>query len=715
MKKISLLSVFFLCLAFTTMTSCSEKIDDSNLYTFTGETVESYIANRDSLYGYFHEMLKTSGHDHMLATYGTYTVFLPDNQSMVTYLDSLAQDNNRVTTGADGLVYHNGIVDKSQWGTAKNAYEALMAQDKLGATATEKKDSLCKDITEFHIITSSKVKVVNMTEGATFRTYLGRNITTSIDANGRTKVNVESAIVNMDIEVENGIIHTIDHVLTRSNRLVGGELERHPEFSLMLSALKETGLIDSLSTVRKSHVPTIENTYGFYVPKECLVGYTLFLENNDVLAEHNIKSFDDLVAYANETYGQCAAQNGGWYDYARDHNIKVSTGDDYTNRWNALNMFVRYHIIKEAVPLNKLTISFNETDNGKPIYEYYETMLPYTLMKVTRLNDNVNDQVINRWETNSSLTDRATEAKKMSPGNTQLQPYGNIHIQTTVQPNPLNGYIYGIGGMLTYAEYVPHGVLNERMRFDDASLFPEMMTNGFRGISNAEIRALNNGKTGSDGSLSGDQIRFPDGYFDNMKIYNGESTHLYYLSGRSSDWSNYQGDEFNCLGAYDFAFRLPPVPDGTYELRIGYTANNRRGMLQFYLGTSSKSVDMEAIDIPLDMRLEGVNPLVGWGYSSSDYYYNYSDNGLETDKSMRNRGYMRGPLAYWTPTGHLVARANSQDLRRIVARREFRQGEYWLRFKTVLPENTSTQFHLDYIEFCPSSVYNNPVYNEDMY
>lgn len=378
-------------------------------------------------------------------------------------------------------------------------------------------------------------------------------------------------------------------------------------------------------------------------------------------------------------------------------------------------MFVRYHILRAAVAYNMLTVSFNESDEGKPIYEYYETMLPYTLMKITRLDDNINRQVINRWETNSTLTDRATEAKKMSPANQRLQPYGNILITGAVLPSPLNGYIYGIDDMMTYAEYVPHGVLNERMRFDDAALFPEMLPNGFRGMTSAEIRALNNGNTGVDGTMSGDLIRFPDGYFDYLKIYNGESTHLYYLNGRGNDWSNYQGDEYNCLGAYDFAFRLPPVPEGTYELRIGYTANNRRGMLQFYLGTSSNRVEMTALDIPLDMRLEGIDPLIGWGTAADDYYYNYADNGVENDKAMHNRGYMRGPLSYWTPRGHTLARANSQDLRRIVARQHFRQGEYWLRFKTALPENTSTQFHLDYIEFCPSSVYNNPIYNEDMY
>jgi hypothetical protein len=80
---------------------------------------------------------------------------------------------------------------------------------------------------------------------------------------------------------------------------------------------------------------------------------------------------------------------------------------------------------------------------------------------------------------------------------------------------------------------------------------------------------------------------------------------------------------------------------------------------------------------------------------------------------MRNLGYMRGPLAY-TGEGGLLARYAAKDLRRILVRDRFEQGEYWLRFKNVL-KNDDAEFHMDYIEFCPVSVYNNSQYAEDMY
>ena len=88
--------------------------------------------------------------------------------------------------------------------------------------------------------------------------------------------------------------------------------------------------------------------------------------------------------------------------------------------------------------------------------------------------------------------------------------------------------------------------------------------------------------------------------------------------------------------------------------------------------------------------------------------------GVETDANMHSLGYMRGPLYYTVGVGGSLARANREDLRRILAKQTFEQGDYWLRFKTVI-DNSSAQFHLDYIEFCPENVYNNTQYAEDMY
>ncbi len=667
------------------LASCKEDIDESNLYTFTGETIEDFLANRSDQYSSFNYILSRVGYDKILSAYGTYTCFAPNNKAIEEYIDSLYDD----TSNKD--FEHNGMTSRGLEGLS---------------------DSLCNDIALYHLL-STEVMGVDLSNGFTSSTLLGRIISASVDTlTSDIMINNFSAITTMDNELENGVVHEIDNVLRRSNRLVAGELEQHPEFSIFSQALNMTGLGDSLILEKKMAKYTVTNTYNFYVPEECRMGYTLFAESDETLAANNINSIDELIEFANNAYARCADQGSGWYDYYRNKGFQVSTGNDYTSPTNALNMYVRYHILKYFVPYDKLVYSFNEVAKAT-LFEYYETMLPFTLMKVTRISGK---RRLNRWVANSTLTDRVAEE-----GSDNIRTVLREGIE--VKNNNImasNGFIHPIADMLVYDQAVPTGVLNERLRFDDTALFPEMTSNSFRLISDAEVNALNAGKTGSDGALGGNYIRIPEGFFDNLAFYNGENTRLYYLPGQSNGWSNYQGDEFNCMGAYDFAFRLPPVPDGTYELRMGYTANGNRGMLQFYLGRSRELTSMKALDIPLDMRRVPVNNPDGSPDTNSgtgwSLYTNTDDMGVESDANMHNLNWMRGPLYYTVGKGgSTVARANAQDLRRIITKMQFEQGEYWLRFKTVLPELTTSQFHLDYIELCPENVYNNNQYVEDMY
>ena len=42
---------------------CTEHIDESNLYTFTGETIEDFLVNRDDQYSNFNYILSRIGYD----------------------------------------------------------------------------------------------------------------------------------------------------------------------------------------------------------------------------------------------------------------------------------------------------------------------------------------------------------------------------------------------------------------------------------------------------------------------------------------------------------------------------------------------------------------------------------------------------------------------------------------------------------------------------
>lgn len=682
MKRLSIF--IFLFLNVLIFNSCKEDIDESNLYTFTGETIEDYLENRAEQYSSFNYILKRIGYDKILAGYGTYTCFAPNNEAVQRYVDSLYNDMSNKDLPRNGMV---------------------------GPGLEGLTDSLCEDIALFHLL-GTEVMSVYMGNGMTVKTMLGREITTSFDTIAKcVAINRDAMILKegIDKDLENGVLHEISHVITRSNQLIAGEMEAHPDiYSLFSDALKATGLADTLTETSHSF-GVIEKSYGFYVPEKCEVGYTIFAETDDVLKAKGINSVKTMAEYADSIYGNCQE----WYDYVRNNNITISRGTDYKNPWNVLNMFLRYHVLKYKIPYDKLTNHHNEVSKVT-LVEYYETMLPYTLVKVTK---NGSKLMLNRWEANTSLTNQVAElgTKDM---HTVLFEGVELAGQKS-QIAPTNGYIHPIKGMLVYNKDVPRGALNERMRFDDTVLFGEMMSNSFRRITDAEVKALNGGKEGSFSAaqLSGNYICIPPGFFQNLKVYNGASTLVLYLPGQSSGWSNYQGDELMGEGNYDFAMRLPPVPDGTYELRMGYTAEAKRGMVQIYMGTSSDLSSMKAVDIPLDMRIISANNANG----NPDVYTGWcnwtllDDKGVESDANMRNLGYMRGPLYYTVGVNSgNYARNNPKDLRRIIYKGKLDQGEHWLRFKSVLDDN-SAQFHLDYIELCPENVYNSTTYVEDMY
>ena len=72
-----------------TLSSCKEDIDESNLYTFTGETIEDYLVNRNDQFSAFNEILTRIGYDKILSAYGKYTCFAPNNEALNSYIDSI--------------------------------------------------------------------------------------------------------------------------------------------------------------------------------------------------------------------------------------------------------------------------------------------------------------------------------------------------------------------------------------------------------------------------------------------------------------------------------------------------------------------------------------------------------------------------------------------------------------------------------------------------
>lgn len=87
------------------LSSCVAEPDDSNLYTFTGQTIEDFLKVNDD-FSNFNYILTRSGYDRLMATYGTYTCFAPTNAAVQEYVDSLWADE-------ECEIPHNGMTEQS--------------------------------------------------------------------------------------------------------------------------------------------------------------------------------------------------------------------------------------------------------------------------------------------------------------------------------------------------------------------------------------------------------------------------------------------------------------------------------------------------------------------------------------------------------------------------------------------------------------------------
>ncbi len=676
--------------------SCIKDIDESNLYTSTDDTVETFL-QKDSTLSAFNYILTRSGYSQKMETYGQYTCFAPTNQGVMKYIDSLYNDT-------EALIPHNGMTE--------NSLEGLS-------------DSLCSDISEYHLVSGlyDAITLGSSTTGLSVNTFLGRAFTTKTDVNtGNIVLNDVVTITNSGNEVSNGYVHIIDGVIPRSSRLIGETLQRMEEYSIFSEALQRTGLADSLTKTDRGITYNMEdgdrlnddNKTPCWYPTTCQYGFTVFAEPDAVFKAKGINSFDDLVQYANSQYGGASA----WYDYLNEKGLKVSTGDDYTNRYNALNMFVAYHILGMKMAADQLVFEdngqksngnswnyYNYCNEGEP-YDYYETMLPHTMMKIWRPGKSSKTLYINRWVQNNTLTDevgtRGTDA--MHP----VLNKGVVIERTDIQA--LNGYVHPIKDVLVYNQDVPNGVLHERMRIDATTFIPEFINNGIRYKVMKEVEEDNGGSSGS-------RIAFPLDYFENVKSYTSKNYFRYNVHGAFRLW---QSDSFQGWGQYDLAIKLPHVPTtGTYELRFYYACASHMGFVQFFIGESSNIQDMRALDIPLDMRIDGTDPRIGWVP-----FYEEEDQGIATDKAMRTRGYMRGPASVYghpeNTTPDMEANNERGDamgpqLRKILGRVEMKQGQdYWLRMKNATTSD-ALKWQFDFIEIVPVDIVDNDKYSEDWF
>ena len=642
--------------------ACSDDIDKSNRFTFTGETVSDYVLNRSDRYSHFINLLERAKLLSLLNTYGQYTLFLPDNEAVEKYVQE-----------QDSIYWATKDSDDPVWtGVTSPFFEELS-------------DSMANVIARNHVIEAS-TRMAEMGEGAlperNFNNrLLGVNFVVK-DEQYYIMLNNSAAIIYGDNNVENGVVHLIDKVISPSQKNVPELIGSYNYFKLFTEALNVTGFCDSLKLDNDDSYNYEEYTitdailgYETYAPKTKFYKYTAFLETDEVFNANCIYTLDDLKTFAEKWYGK-------------------EESDNPRSPRNALNKFVAYHFVPREMPHNKIVpYAINENfDNIMPTiydrYDYYETMQG-TLMKVVK--------PLSKPEGRETYINYN---KRKAPYNIELHNHLNVRVIPLTEftqkkeyalfdQMAANGILHPIDKILVYNENEMFGnILNERIRLDAASIIPELSCNNLR-----------------FGGANYSSYVIPNVYSEKINIKNGT---IYYVSNVRM----YNNDYLTLDDYFDIEFTLPPLPPRVYEVRIGFS--------QHGWGTSDVVAIPERLcQIYIDGKVQGVpfdiqylNKSPGRYESPTGYVADSKtyDNGLENDKQMRHKGWMKAPVVFYGHDGH-PARSTEHYIRKIITKKHFDEGKHTIRLRIVSKYGAVMCF--DYIEFVPLHIINDPTKPED--
>lgn len=664
------------------MISCDDDPGVKYYYTAKGDMANTYLMSRPETFSEFVNIINKSRivNLDLLGTYGSYTVFAPTNEAVAAYLA----------------------------GRGMESIDDLTVED-------------CDTIAANHIIEQSYFTTDFSDATLPTANMLDRYLTITCDSDTLSRpgdiviayyINRKSQIIVADDSVENGVVHTMDRVIDASNDMLPDMLAKDSTVSLFYAALKLTHMDDSMQvyiddtyhcdvdSFEKGRCYQTGEEYDnvFYMEKRYFC-FTGFIEPNSVYEEHGITNIDELINYAKEIYDDM---------YPEDAGI-----DDFTDRRNSLNRFVSYHFLPARIIYNMLTpdnkiLTSNFDRRHWDAADWYETMMPHSILKVSYPAGAYQGRYVNR----RGIQSRKDQRGVFVPGAKILAPGESKNDLMAV-----NGVYHYLTDIIDYGRQTQEVVLNERLRIDATSLSPDFMTSGARGHS-----VIGNGGCPDYPGMYGQKsfsadpavnintcIGFKAGSAKNFK-YSDVTTHLH-VRNRYLDFWSYYGDEVMISGMYDVTFKLPPVPEGDYEFRIqvclGFAS---RGIIQVYF-------DGAPCGIPIDMRLHGDDPSIGW---KDDADLGDDEAVASYDKALHNRGWMKGAASYGCTAvdgsgSRLTNRATREAMRRIYTTfHTDGKTDHYVRVQQKL-ESTNGTFPFDYIELCPRSVYNNEYYPEDKY
>ncbi|MBR2016401.1 MAG: fasciclin domain-containing protein [Prevotella sp.] len=653
------------------VTGCSDEPDSENYYTFTGEMMSDYLKTRPQ-YSNFTQIVTRANMMDLLSTYGHYTCFLPSDSAFATYL-----------------------------------------QKKGKSSIDQLTDAECDTIARTHLV-GNMYSTIEMSDGTLHTANMNRRyiqITHGFDADSNSVVvlnrSAQIYFALQDDSVENGIVQPINMVLESSNSTVADIIKDNPRVGLFFDALTATGLRDSIMPMKDEAWEAERKTYSKYwytsdfwkevatVPDTKKIGFTVFVPTDDVLKKkYGIETLEDLYKKACEIYDAV---------YPDDKDQPYHAFDQLTDRRNPLNRLVAYHILTRDVKgwdyLTPLVMNQGvvqgaigiHTEKMNPI-DWYETMLPHTMMKFEQLTM---DRYIGNGKKNERYINRRYDDEYSIEGAEISQTIEDEYVQDAP-----NGRYFYVNDIVAFTTDVRDKVQNMRIRMDFSTIFPELMTNDIR--LNGDPTKDDDSNVADESYKYGRNYYFPQGYLANVTI-SGNCQFVY----RRPHWNfwSYEGDEFNLFGDYDFTFRIPPVPyTGEYQIRLGFCALDTRGVAQIYF-------DGKPQGIPIDMRKRlDHESIMGTAFSTKDYTKMTDEEKAQDQKILKNKGCYRGAYGGFHSDGNVKNEfvTNPRTYRKVLCQVNIDANkDHYLRIRCTSTSKlgNNNEFMLDYLELVPKSVY----------
>ena len=659
------------------LTSCSDEPDSQYFYTFTGEMMSDYLKNRPE-YSEFTEIVERAGLMDLLAAYGHYTCFAPNNDAVDEYLK-------------------------------KRGFTSVSDLSKEDCDTIARTHLVSSMYTTFEMI-GHKLPSVNM-----LSRYLATEPGFDSDSNavivleGLARIKFELK----DDSVENGIMQPIDKVIEKSNSYITDLMRINPKISIFYKALSRTGVINDVMLVEdenynpknyESHSMTSgaaeSDARTYEVPDTKRYGYTFFIEPDSILEEkYNIKKSSSDDSDLKALYNLACTI----YDpiYPDDVDKEGHDYDHLTSDINPLRRFIQYHILnKWAAGVDDLTPQ--EIVNKAPFdgaigidesminpCDWHYTLLPHKMIKVDKVT-------VSKWRKGSTRGDRYINRRsddKFQILGQRIEPKEDEY-----KHDGINGHYFYVNDLVKFDTEVRDKVQNLRIRMDFNTVFPEFITNGLRILGDPFQQQSTEEKYGRNWV-------FPEGYLDGVSF-----TNCFLTWRRPISWADiYMWDEFNLTGNYDFTFRLPPVPfDGEWQVRLGYTQQDTRGVAQIY-------IDGVPQGIPLDMTIKlDDDYYIGEDFISDLDVYDgmTAEEKSEYYKTLKNLGVYPHPRSLYCDNGGQGSRAYNITynigIRRIISQSFLDSNkDHFMRFRVASDgkQGNNNEFALDFIELVPKSVY----------